>query len=152
MGDDWREQASCASDPNPEHWFSSDAREVTRALAICRGCRAIHVCAEAADAEQEQHGIWGGTIRDPAVRGAVRRQEAAERALREAAEREAAQAAQQAAERQERRRAMHAEQRERLRLDPERYALYLDKARARMQRRREQQALEREQRREAWST
>lgn len=137
---DWHEGAACATDANPEHWFSSSLAEVTRAVQVCRTCPVIFACALAAEDAREQFGVWAAVVRDPAVRGSLVRQQ-----------REAVQAAQEAAERQERRRAMHAAQRERLRADPEAYAAYLTKAKERMRRRREQQAAEREQRREAWA-
>jgi hypothetical protein len=63
--------AACsAGDLDPEWWFSPAREAVRVAVGVCRGCRHRLLCAEAAIAAGEEHGVWGGTT--PREREATR--------------------------------------------------------------------------------
>ena len=64
--DHWRASAACAT-ADPELFFGSDRESLSgrivrtaRALACCRGCPVMAVCAAWAVAEGIRDGIWGG--------------------------------------------------------------------------------------------
>jgi hypothetical protein len=74
---DWRDDALCATDDNPDRWFPdpSDEYAIRDAAAVCAGCPARQACAETAVANGEEHGIWGGVwatrLTNPRGRGAA---------------------------------------------------------------------------------
>ena len=50
-------------DPSPRIralWFSRSLDERREACRRCRLCPIVHTCGEAAEANQERHGVWGG--------------------------------------------------------------------------------------------
>jgi WhiB family redox-sensing transcriptional regulator len=60
---DWRDEAACSGDRDPDAWFASPATEpqrVARAMAVCRGCPVQNECAEFALEIDVVDGIWGG--------------------------------------------------------------------------------------------
>ena len=66
FGHDWQSRAACGADP--ESFF--DPKRADEALAICARCEVRVACAAYAEANDEQFGIWGGTVRGflPALR------------------------------------------------------------------------------------
>jgi WhiB family redox-sensing transcriptional regulator len=56
--EDWRQLASCRG--LTELFFSTDQEHVKEALSICSGCPVISQCADSAEANDEEHGTWGG--------------------------------------------------------------------------------------------
>ncbi|WP_443061447.1 WhiB family transcriptional regulator [Streptomyces sp. NBC_00414] len=64
VGSDWRDDASCASHPDPELWFPSTGhplnKRVREAKAICRACPVKLTCLRAA-CLMRPLGIWGAT-------------------------------------------------------------------------------------------
>jgi WhiB family redox-sensing transcriptional regulator len=59
LGPDWQDRAACGSDA--ESFF--DPKRADEALAICARCVVREPCAAYAEANDEQHGIWGGVVR-----------------------------------------------------------------------------------------
>jgi WhiB family redox-sensing transcriptional regulator len=59
FGAGWQDRAACGSDA--ESFF--DPRRADEALAICSRCVVREPCAAYAEANDEQHGIWGGVVR-----------------------------------------------------------------------------------------
>jgi hypothetical protein len=49
------------SDPETHHYWTSE-HQAERRLAVraCRGCPVLVECGEAATANDERHGVWGG--------------------------------------------------------------------------------------------
>ena len=59
LGHLWHERAACG--PQPEAFF--DPKRADEALRICAGCPVRLPCAAYAEANDEQFGVWGGTVR-----------------------------------------------------------------------------------------
>ncbi|HEX7461757.1 MAG TPA: WhiB family transcriptional regulator [Dermatophilaceae bacterium] len=55
----------CTDDPRA--FF--DPQRYAQALAMCSRCRLLVSCRALADRGDEQHGVWAGTVRDPANHG-----------------------------------------------------------------------------------
>ena len=64
--DDWRLQAACRG-LDVEPFYSDDELDIRRAIATCARCPVRETCLQAAMAQREQFGVWGGTT------GAARR-------------------------------------------------------------------------------
>lgn len=70
MGTDWRQQARCSSLPksyffdyNKQIYPLPERRErIRNAKNVCRGCAVRDKCYEFAVLNNEQHGIWAGTL------------------------------------------------------------------------------------------
>jgi WhiB family transcriptional regulator, redox-sensing transcriptional regulator len=58
-GSGWQRDAACGSDP--ESFF--DPKRADEALLVCGRCPVREPCAAYAEANDEQHGIWGGVVR-----------------------------------------------------------------------------------------
>ncbi|MER7815600.1 WhiB family transcriptional regulator [Streptomyces sp. NPDC096153] len=59
----WRDAAACTGDPDlffPEGAGRGNHRQVEEAKAVCRACPVQPACADAAFANGEQYGVWGG--------------------------------------------------------------------------------------------
>lgn len=59
----WREQAACSGDRDPDAWFASvrsEPERVARAVAICSGCSVQENCLDFALDTDTVDGIWGG--------------------------------------------------------------------------------------------
>jgi Transcription factor WhiB len=69
LGADWQDRAACGSDP--ESFF--DPKRADQALAICARCPVRKPCADFAEANDEQFGIWGGVVRGFIPAGGNRR-------------------------------------------------------------------------------
>ena len=69
LGPYWQERAACGSDP--ESFF--DPKRADEALAICARCPVRDACADYADANGEEFGVWGGTARGFLTGPAARR-------------------------------------------------------------------------------
>jgi WhiB family redox-sensing transcriptional regulator len=77
----WRAAGACLS-ADPDLFFpvspnGKAARQASRALRICAGCRVQRQCLEFALQANEMEGIWGGTTPEERVR--ARRERAARR-------------------------------------------------------------------------
>ena len=59
LGTDWQVRAACGSDA--ESFF--DPKRADEALATCARCEVREACAEYAEANDEQFGVWGGVVR-----------------------------------------------------------------------------------------
>jgi WhiB family redox-sensing transcriptional regulator len=62
MGD-WRSDAACAGDAEPNDWFASREHEPeqhARAAALCRSCPVQVECADYALSMDLTDGLWGG--------------------------------------------------------------------------------------------
>ena len=66
-GYDWQQAAACRGEHAvaffpPPHFEPKDLRlaRERRAKAICRTCPVMSPCLEAAIADREPHGVWGG--------------------------------------------------------------------------------------------
>jgi hypothetical protein len=54
------ERAHC-SDPETHHyWLSQHPAERKLAVRACTGCLVLQPCLEAAQLNDERHGVWGG--------------------------------------------------------------------------------------------
>jgi hypothetical protein len=59
-----RGQRTHCSDPTSHHlWLSEHPGERAIAAMLCRGCPVITECGEAAEANDERHGVWAGVDR-----------------------------------------------------------------------------------------
>lgn len=59
----WREQADCQGDRDPDAWFASPALQperVARAVAICSGCPVQENCLDFALEIDATAGVWAG--------------------------------------------------------------------------------------------
>ncbi|MEU6932811.1 WhiB family transcriptional regulator [Streptomyces sp. NPDC046374] len=50
----------CAA--HPETWFSKDTGSILTAVRGCQGCPVRWQCLDAAHAQGEEHGVWGGVL------------------------------------------------------------------------------------------
>lgn len=57
---DWQDQAACQNS-HPDLFFPAKYEDVRPAKRICADCPVHNQCLEYALANDEQHGIWGGT-------------------------------------------------------------------------------------------
>ena len=66
---DWRDQAACLDDDDPEAWYvtEKDTERTAHALAVCAVCPVAGDCLAFARQVDERYGIWGGQT--PAGRG-----------------------------------------------------------------------------------
>ena len=75
----WRDRAACRG-MGPETWFSTDARDVAVALAVCRACPVRRSCLDAAMAEEtsgrQRDGVRGGMTPGARARASTRRRHA----------------------------------------------------------------------------
>lgn len=74
----WRDDAAC-KDTDPDLFYPVGTtglalEQIENAKAVCRGCIAQLACLEYALANNEEHGIWGGTSEEE--RRAIRRKRA----------------------------------------------------------------------------
>jgi len=58
-GDEWRQDALCA-ETDPEAFFPEKGGSTREAKRVCSGCSVRAQCLEAALANDERFGIWGG--------------------------------------------------------------------------------------------
>lgn len=59
---DWQTRAAChAPEVDPDWFFPRVGDPATAAYAVCEQCPVRVDCLEYAIANNEQHGIWGGT-------------------------------------------------------------------------------------------
>lgn len=82
----WRSAAACQT-ADPDLFFplltkGAAQRQVTRAKAICAGCRVRRECLEFAQAHDLTYGIWGGTTPEDRRRERRRRRRAASAAAK----------------------------------------------------------------------
>lgn len=56
----WHERAACRG-RNVELFFSEEPADIRAALRLCRSCPVQQPCYEAAMANREYFGVWGGT-------------------------------------------------------------------------------------------
>jgi len=59
----WRGRAGCRGE-DPDLFFSSDPADIMKAQQVCAGCPVRVECHRAADANNEQFGIWAGVDRE----------------------------------------------------------------------------------------
>ncbi|TFV67080.1 UNVERIFIED_ORG: WhiB family transcriptional regulator [Bacillus sp. AZ43] len=59
MDDEWRQDALCA-ETDPEAFFPEKGGSTREAKRVCMGCTVRTECLEAALANDERFGIWGG--------------------------------------------------------------------------------------------
>lgn len=57
-GVEWRLRANCRG-VNPDVMYPENARELPRALAVCRACDVVTACGEYALSAGESFGVWG---------------------------------------------------------------------------------------------
>jgi hypothetical protein len=69
LGLGWQDRAACGSDA--ESFF--DPKRADEALGICARCAVRQPCAEYAEANDEQFGVWGGEVRGFVPSGGNRR-------------------------------------------------------------------------------
>ena len=65
MVPDWQEQARCRG-VDTDLFFPADGANPNEARWFCRRCPVTRQCLDAAMRGDEQHGVWGGHLTQPA--------------------------------------------------------------------------------------
>ena len=69
---EWRGEALCADDPEPEDWFSADPVRIARARKVCVVCPSRKECDSYAQETNQEFGVWGALT--PPDRGQIKQE------------------------------------------------------------------------------